>query len=165
MDRDTARTLLEESRRHMDATLRAVADLDRKAVELVKMDGVGLGLTATALGIAARRGPDEMGPMAGALLAAGILGVAGLIASMALAVAALFRRDLALGVIDLGEGIDLRYPDTIGFTLETHRDAVEANRAAINAKGRLVERGVAALLAASLLLGASAIGYMILEVL
>jgi uncharacterized protein YggE len=55
MDRETARTLLDESRRHMDATLRAVADADQKAVELVKLDGVGLGVTATALGVVARR--------------------------------------------------------------------------------------------------------------
>lgn len=61
-------------------------------------------------------------------------------------------------MIDLDEGIDLRYPGTIRFTLEAHRTAVEANRTAIDAKGRLIERGATCLLTAAFLLGVAAYG-------
>jgi hypothetical protein len=165
MDKEASAALLEESRRHLDATLDALTELDRKGIELIKIDAVVLGLIATAVGLLGRGAPSGVaiaGTSGRFLLVVGALGVAGLAASMGLAVVALFRRDIKLGVIRLENGIGLSYAETVRFAVETHGGALETNRASIHAKGTLVESAAAGLLIATALLAVSAVGFMIL---
>jgi hypothetical protein len=163
LDHKTANVLLDEARRHLESTLQALRDLDAKAIEFLKIDAILLGLVATAAGLLTTpiSGTATMRPWWTFALPIGVLGATALAASMTLAVTALFRRDVALGMIRLGRGASLSYEEAVVFSIETYERALETNRSAVDGKGILVETSAAALLVAAVLLGVAGIGFMV----
>jgi len=158
--------VLTEWRRYLEATAALLRDLDGKALEIVKLDGVILGLAAAAGGLLARSAPGpRLGAMARLGAAVGVAGLALLAGSILAAVLVVGRRNAALGIGappgQLAEG--LSRDDACRYAIETYASATETNRALADRKGKAVDWALVLLALGVLLLGVGGL-VLILEV-
>lgn len=89
--------LIEEATRHLEASLTAIRDLDRRIEALARFDAILVGLVVAGLSVWSRAGPSLLSTPASVLVALG-LGLGGLLASAGLAVWAYVDHQVAIGL-------------------------------------------------------------------
>jgi hypothetical protein len=148
--------LLEEARRHHDAQVAAYRDVDGKALEVMKVNGVLLALVATIGGVVPRLDAAPHLPVAVLLLAA--VGLSATTAAIVVAAVAYTRSTLKSGVTGFTDAsLRTRYTarDVEAFVLEVYEEMIRDNRRTIEKIAFRVDTAILLLITAVLLFAAS----------